>query len=342
MKNKILMSIIVSSFLIWCTSSSSSKDDKTTKENLNTKPDSSKLTKVIDLKENSGKKSFDILNNITDKDGDKISVAIPNLPSYISYKDGSLTIDTNAVDVADNQSKKDILDLEISDGKDTITEKVTVIIRDEANDSYMTSNLTLENITKGQDLNISLTLSDADAPNAGTLANSINATISSDAFADRQVTLNLENGVYKAKVSGLDTWNYTFKTQEISPVISGENPQANVVVEKDFVVKEVPTPDPELDTTPPRLSSTNKSFETTVWNPLTLEEVTATDGVDGNVTVVKTGSADFNTAGTYNITYRATDSAGNVSSIVHTYVVNEALVVNEAPTAENVWPLDAF
>ena len=41
---------------------------------------------------------------------------------------------------------------------------------------------------------------------------------------------------------------------------------------------------------------------------------TATDMVDGSVTVVTTGSVDTATAGTYTLTYTATDNAGNVAS----------------------------
>jgi beta-glucanase (GH16 family) len=41
---------------------------------------------------------------------------------------------------------------------------------------------------------------------------------------------------------------------------------------------------------------------------------TATDTVDGSVTVVTTGSVDIATAGTYILTYTATDNAGNVAT----------------------------
>ena len=41
---------------------------------------------------------------------------------------------------------------------------------------------------------------------------------------------------------------------------------------------------------------------------------TATDTVDGSVTVVTTGSVDTATAGTYTLTYTATDNAGNVAT----------------------------
>ncbi len=323
MINKISVSIILSALLTGCGWGGWDGTDNptTTPEKVNNIPDTTGFITKFNFIEKTWKKVIDILWQIKDKDGDPISVSIPKVPNYIIYKDWKLTIDTDAIDVADNQTKTDVLDLEISDGKNVLTKQVTVNITDEANDAYMTSNLTLENITKGQDLEISLVLNDADAPNAGTLANTINATISSDNFADTQVTLNLENGVYKATVSGLDAWNYTFKTEEITPVISGENPQENVVVEKDFTVNEAPV----IDTTAPTLSTTDKTFVTTVWNSLVFENVTWSDDVDKNVVVVRTWEVDFNTAGTYTLIYTATDKAGNVKKAVHTYVVNEAV-----------------
>jgi len=94
-----------------------------------------------------------------------------------------------------------------------------------------------------------------------------------------------------------------------------------------------PTPEPVLDTIAPTLSSTNKSFTTTVWTPLTLETVTATDNVDWNVVVTQTGTVDFNTIWTYIVTYSAKDKAGNESVTTHTYIVKEVLATDtEAPT----------
>ncbi len=81
------------------------------------------------------------------------------------------------------------------------------------------------------------------------------------------------------------------------------------------------------DTLSPTLSSTTQTFTTTAGTALTLGRVTATDNVDTNVVVTQTGSVDFDTIGTYTITYTASDSANNSSSIVHTYVVNSVPVI---------------
>jgi len=88
--------------------------------------------------------------------------------------------------------------------------------------------------------------------------------------------------------------------------------------------------------TAPVLSSTTQTFTTTSGTPLTLVTVTANDAVDGAITVVQSGdTVNFNSVGTYNVVYTATDSSSNISTITHTYVVNAAPVVNQAPTASN-------
>ncbi len=50
---------------------------------------------------------------------------------------------------------------------------------------------------------------------------------------------------------------------------------------------------------------------------------TATDDTDGDVTVSITGSVDVNTVGTYTITYKAQDSAGNEATATRTVKVQE-------------------
>lgn len=58
-------------------------------------------------------------------------------------------------------------------------------------------------------------------------------------------------------------------------------------------------------------------FKTTFTDP----GATAEDDEDGTVTVTVTGTVDVNTAGTYTLTYSATDEAGNVSTAERTVYV---------------------
>ena len=76
-------------------------------------------------------------------------------------------------------------------------------------------------------------------------------------------------------------------------------------------------------------------------NPLTLQKgssytygyATAQDDVDGSLTVNNSGTVNTNVVGTYIVTYRATDAAGNVGSKDHT--VN---IVNQTSNTGNTTP----
>ncbi len=92
-----------------------------------------------------------------------------------------------------------------------------------------------------------------------------------------------------------------------------------------------PKPTPKVDTKAPMLSSSDKTFKTTTGNSLELEVVTATDDVDGDVSVKRSWEVDFTKSGTYEVKYSAKDKAGNEAIITHTYIVSDE--INQAPVA---------
>lgn len=66
------------------------------------------------------------------------------------------------------------------------------------------------------------------------------------------------------------------------------------------------------DTTPPVITiSGNNPASVILTHSYTDAGATANDDNDGNVTVSSSGTVDVNTAGTYTITYTASDAAGN-------------------------------
>ena len=87
------------------------------------------------------------------------------------------------------------------------------------------------------------------------------------------------------------------------------------------------------DTTAPAITITGANdgdtLTTSVENPITIPTATATDNVDGSVTVTTTiaierslvSSVDFNTIGDYVITFSATDAAGNTATAMVTISV---------------------
>lgn len=77
------------------------------------------------------------------------------------------------------------------------------------------------------------------------------------------------------------------------------------------------------DTTGPVITLGGTATTTVaIGNTFTDLGATATDAVDGSVTPVKTGTVDTNVAGTYTLTYTATDAHSNVSSKTRDVVVS--------------------
>lgn len=69
----------------------------------------------------------------------------------------------------------------------------------------------------------------------------------------------------------------------------------------------------------------------TVGDTYTEAGASATDDVDGTVAVKTTGSVDTTKAGTYTITYTATDKAGNKSTATRTVIVEDKECQNVNP-----------
>ncbi|MFY9311297.1 MAG: DUF5011 domain-containing protein [Bacteroidia bacterium] len=76
------------------------------------------------------------------------------------------------------------------------------------------------------------------------------------------------------------------------------------------------------DTTAPVVTLTGDASKTvSLQGTYTEEGATATDDEDGEVTPTVSGTVNVNLAGTYTITYTATDAAGNVGTATRTVIV---------------------
>ena len=93
----------------------------------------------------------------------------------------------------------------------------------------------------------------------------------------------------------------------------------------------------ETDTTPPVITLTGANpLALTVGDTYTEAGATATDDVDGTVTVTASAtSVDTSVAGTQNIIYSATDAAGNEANATRTITVSEATVVDNSTVKED-------
>ncbi|WP_353049839.1 DUF5011 domain-containing protein [Sulfurovum zhangzhouensis] len=87
-----------------------------------------------------------------------------------------------------------------------------------------------------------------------------------------------------------------------------------------------------VDTTAPVVTLNGSATVTiTVGSSYSDAGATATDNVDGTLTPVQSGSVDTSTAGTYTITWTATDNAGNTGSASRTVIVEAAQCQNVNP-----------
>ena len=78
----------------------------------------------------------------------------------------------------------------------------------------------------------------------------------------------------------------------------------------------------DKDTTKPVITLNGSNpVNLTVGNNYTEAGATATDNIDGTVTVTLTGSVDTSTVATYTISYSASDAAGNTATTTRTVIV---------------------
>ncbi|MGB0495149.1 MAG: PQQ-dependent sugar dehydrogenase [Kangiellaceae bacterium] len=84
-----------------------------------------------------------------------------------------------------------------------------------------------------------------------------------------------------------------------------------------------------VDTTPPVITLAGDNPQNINYGSTYIElGASATDAVNGNVSVVITGSVDTSRVGTYQLTYTATDASGNSSNLTRTINVVAARVSN--------------
>lgn len=288
---------------------------------VNNSPEVKSSSITVSLPEFS-KKVIDLLENVSDKDGDELNVTSvamidgsSSLPTGYTYLDNNLTIDATNIDVADFSNLSYDLNVTVSDWKSEVSYILNSVIQDSANDNILTASdiIADSNVTVWNNFDFKIDVSDLDwvssvyyevlnDSNTSLLSWYIaESTTQANSYAWNIDTSNIWIGSYKLKITA--NW-----------YVWWENENSTVIKEHDFNIK-------APDTQAPVLSSSNKSFKTTVWNSLNLETVTATDNVDWVISVTQNWTVDFNTIWSYNITYTATDSANNTRSITHTYIV---------------------
>ena len=154
----------------------------------------------------------------------------------------------------------------------------------------------------------------------------------------------------RVNVTGLESgtaWIYTVNGGAVSPTFTIGTGTFFTLDEGDYAVDQVQVVQilggaesvpailaaVTVDETPPEITRTGAATVTqTVGDPYTDEGATATDNVDNSVVVTPDSSAVLiDTAGTYIVTYNATDAAGNDAE-----QVTRTVTVNPAPLSTDV------
>ncbi len=135
------------------------------------------------------------------------------------------------------------------------------------------------------------------------------------------------DGIVPTTVTGsvdtliVETYTLTYKATDKSGNIATKIRTVTVVVPP--------------DTIPPVITLNGDNLIILVQGDTYTEEgATASDDKDGNVPVVITGTVDTATAGTYTLTYTATDSANNTSSTTRTVNVEPLITHNVSTVTE--------
>jgi hypothetical protein len=197
--------------------------------------------------------SYDVTSNVTDSDGDLLSVKTlvmadgSALPSGISLVGNKLSV-ADSISVDDGKSKTYDMKATVSDGRADVSYELSLVIEDGVNDNLLKYTLRMvDTIDSNATMELNVALSDID----GLFSNTFSYTI-----VDKN---NSNNVVYRGRVSDADgngdftdSFNLAenavvageYRFQMVVPtVVGGETPQGDVNITHDFEVvsKELPT-----------------------------------------------------------------------------------------------------
>lgn len=191
--------------------------------------------------------TYDITSNVTDSDGDSLSVTSfvmadgSALPSGISLSGNDLSV-ANTISVSDGQNITYDLNATVSDSSVDVTYALQVVIQDAANDGLLTFTLDIATtIDSNETLVGSIVLVDSDGLSSNSYSfelldlndsnNSVYTGTMDDVGSDGNYTFSID-----LSAQGVGSSHYSFKTSAISPVIGGESPQSDVIITHDFEV----------------------------------------------------------------------------------------------------------
>jgi hypothetical protein len=192
--------------------------------------------------------SYDLTSNVTDADDDNLSVASISmldgtkfvLPTGVSIVGNELVV-SDAIEIADGLSESYDFNVTVSDGVDSVSYALNLVLQDAKSDSLLTYELTLpSSISSDSSLYMRLAMSDADGLSTNELSYEIldkgneGSVIYSGSLADSVGDGNY-TGSFDLSSNSIVPGSYTF-SMVISPVVGGEDAQGDVNVSRDFEV----------------------------------------------------------------------------------------------------------
>lgn len=238
-------------------------------------------------------------------------------------------LDTSATNPAYCRTPVAIVDTPSEPGayyyRAVVTDDATTYITNSANATLeaVPADTTPPVITLTGDASCSITVGDTWTDPGATATDNVDASVA----VTSSITLGGQ-AVQSVDTSTAGTYTITYSASDAAG-------NAATPVTRTVVVNDVPPP--VTDTTPPVITlSGQASITLTVGDTWVDPGATATDDTDASVTVTTTGTVDTSTAGTYTLTYNATDAAGNAATpVTRTVLVQAAAPTEPDPDTED-------
>ena len=252
-----------------------------------------------------------------------IAVQAANQAIAVVLQSATSLIDTSGADSTNNatnliMSISEQLVTESFSGSDIFDETVLANVMEQGIEDYATD--------YEPSLDLDSQLFDSLASTLSTTIGIIQAADNPTSAAANEIVATVQDALQIdiAEVATSGNINNFISSTEPTSLFAGASSEVLIIVNLDSD-DDNPIIGPVVDTTAPVIALIGQSqISINVGDTFTDPGATATDSVDGSVTVTSSGAVNTAVAGQYTITYTATDAAGNSASAYRTVTVSVA------------------
>ena len=252
-----------------------------------------------------------------------IAVQAANQAIAVVLQSATSLIDTSGADSTNNaanliMSITEQLVTESFSGSDLFDETVLADVMEQGIEDYATD--------YEPSLDLDSQLFDSLASTLSTTIGIIQAADNPTSAAANEILATVQDALQIdiAEVASSGNINNFISSTEPTSLFAGASSEVLIIVNLDSD-DDNPIIGPVVDTTAPVIALIGQSqISINVGDTFTDPGATATDSVDGSVTVTSSGAVNTAVAGQYTITYTATDAAGNSASAYRTVTVSVA------------------